>query len=110
MKKPVKAAVISAVIYPGLGHIFLEKKRQGFMWATVFTVPLYLLVSELLTQTKLITKQVIEGTIPLDISAISQAVFDAMATKPALTYCTYLLAILWLLAIADSFRLGCKAV
>lgn len=110
MKKSLKAALLSALVYPGIGHFFLKKYTQCAVFAVAFSVPLYFVFSEVMTKAERIAQQIQNGEIPLDITAISNAVTSATlaADTQEFNFNIYLLFIIWLIAIIDCYRLGQK--
>ena len=73
MKKSVKAALLSAFVYPGMGHFYLKKHAMFAVFACAFSVPLYFIISEIMAKAENIVEQINNGEIPLDIAAISQS-------------------------------------
>jgi hypothetical protein len=110
MKKPLAAMLLSALVYPGAGHLFLKKYKAGLAFVCVFSVPLFLVISETVTRANQIAGKIIQGEIPLDVAAITESL--ANITSPAesqeFTIKSYLMCIVWAIAIADSYRAGRK--
>jgi hypothetical protein len=110
MKSSVKAALFSALVYPGMGHLLLKKYAMSALFAVTFSVPLYFMMSDLIAKAQQIVLQINNGEIPLDIAAISAALTHSIAgvEGQALNSKMTVLLIIWLLAIADAYRLGRK--
>jgi len=108
MKKSVKAALLSAFVYPGVGHFFLKKYALCTVFICAFSVPLYFIVSEIFTKAEQVVEQIKNGEIPLDIAAISESLSSSMAgvDSQELNIKMYLLVIIWLIGIIDSYRIG----
>jgi hypothetical protein len=108
MNRPTKAALFSALLYPGSGHIFLKKPAVGTLLICIFTVPLYFVVIEIFTKAQGIAEQIINGEIPLDVTAISESITQSIygADSQELNIKLYALIIVWLIGIVDSYRLG----
>ncbi|GHE83113.1 hypothetical protein [Thalassotalea profundi] len=108
MKKSIKAALLSALIYPGVGHFFLKKYKHCIVFLVAFTVPLFFIVSEIITKAQYIVDQINKGVIPLNVPAISQALNDSMAgnNPQELNIKIYVLIIIWLLSVIDAYRNG----
>lgn len=104
MKKSVKAALLSALVYPGAGHFFLKKYALCAVFSCTFSVPLYFIISEIVAKAENIVEQIKNGEIPLDIAAISESLSSANAQE--LNIKMYVLVIVWLLGIVDSYRIG----
>lgn len=108
MKKSIKAALLSALVYPGVGHFFLKKSRMGFIFAGTFSIPLYFVISEIIAQAEKVVDQITRGEIALDSATISASLSSSMSgvEGQALNMNFYVLIIIWVIAIIDAYRLG----
>ena len=108
MNKQLKAALMSALVYPGAGHFTLKKYVPCFAFAGVFSVPLYLVISEIMDKTNKIVEQITTGVIPLDIAAITAAVSNMTSGPEAqhLSFKINILIFVWFIAILDAYRVG----
>jgi len=102
MKPNTKAALISALLFPGLGQA-LVFRRTGR--ALVFIVPallalLYLLSSAFTTATQ-IADQITAGTLPLDPQLITQQI-EATNTGPGGNIAAAVLLVAWIGSILDA--------
>ena len=108
MKTATKAALISALVIPGAGHIYLKKYTPGFILIGTSAIALYYLVSKATEQALQIVGQMQNGTAPLDIATISElASRQPIGTDPfLLNAATAILFICWIFGIIDSYRVG----
>ena len=108
MNKSLKAVLLSVLVYPGLGHVFLKKYKTGFVLVSLFTVPFLLLVGEIVNKTNQVIASIESGDIPLDIVAISQAVSNITSSPEAqsLNINIYIMGTVWLIGAWDAYRLG----
>jgi len=108
MKESVKAALLSALVYPGVGHFFLKKHIMCVVLIIAFSIPFYFIISDLIVKAEHVVEQVENGQIPLDISAISESLSQSTVGVAAqeLNFSMYLLVIIWLVGIVDSYRIG----
>ena len=108
MNKALKAALLSALVFPGLGHFFLKKPIQGWFLLGTSVCCLYFLISALLRIFNELTIQLHNGAMASDVIALSDQINSQLtADDSGLINCvSLLLLILWIVAIADSFRLG----
>ena len=102
MKPAVKAALISGLLFPGLGQLLIAKRPAR---AFVFLVPallalLYLLSSAFAVANR-IADQIAAGTMPLDPQLISQQI-EASNTGPGGNIAAAVLLIAWLGSILDA--------
>lgn len=110
MHKATKAALISALIFPGCGHFYLKSKLRGAVF-TLFSVGcLYVLMSYAMKIANDISERIISGDIPLDIGSLMAEIslqLNGSAGEPA-HIASILLLSCWSIAIIDSFILGRK--
>lgn len=108
MAKSVKAALFSALVFPGSGHFFLKRHIQGFLLAAVSIVCVYALLSTAVEKAQEISLKIQSGEIPLDLSRITEEVSKQAASNGTelANISTYLLLICWLVGIIDSYRVG----
>ena len=105
-----KAALLSALVFPGSGHFYLKKHIVGALLAGISLVCIYLLISTVMEAAQVISLKIENGEIPLDIEQIRAEIHKQSAASSSTTIgiATWLLGICWLTGIVDSFRLGRK--
>lgn len=107
MTKSVKALLISALVFPGGGHIYLKKHITGAILASVSIFCLYLVFSMSMKIAQDISVKIQTGEIPLDANKITEAIANDPAGHSGFASAsTYLLEICWLVGVIDSFRIG----
>ncbi|GAA0822061.1 hypothetical protein GCM10009111_29830 [Colwellia asteriadis] len=107
MKLEHKAVLLSALLYPGSGHVFLKKYFIGLSFISAFTFLLYNLFSTLNRISEKVALQITNGEIALTIEAISQAVTVQLAKQPPqYNWLGYALLFIWLFAMFDAYRLA----
>jgi len=108
MNKSIKAALLSALVYPGMGHFFLKKYAISAVITAAFSVPLYSILSGVITKTKTIIEKVENGEIPFDIHAIRESLSSSVLATDGqeLNIYMYAIIVIWVIAIVDSYRLG----
>ena len=113
MNKPVKAALLSALVFPGVGHFFLKKYIAGGVLAGTALVALYVLVSAAVERAVQITDKIQRGEVQLDVAALDFAsIAELVSSQPAgpedqlLNIATAALLVCWLVGIVDSWRVG----
>ena len=110
MTPPLKATLISALVFPGGGHFYLKNYFIGALLAGISLVCVYLLLSTAMEAAQVISLKIQSGEIPLDILRIRAEIYkqSAASASTRTEVATWLLGICWLVGIADSFRLGRK--
>ena len=105
MNKPIKAALLSALVFPGAGHIFLKEKFRGILFAGISLVCLYLLVTEILKGAMQIAEKIQRGEIAPNVAEITELAFRQAGAQPD-SNVSALLIVCWLASILDAYRLG----
>jgi len=108
MRKSLKAALLSALVFPGSGHFLLRKHLRGLLLAGVSIACLYALVSAAVEIAQQISDEILSGQIPLDAARIAEEVSMRSAADGSLlvSVSTYLLLACWLIGIVDSWLAG----
>jgi len=109
MKKPLKAALFSAFIFPGCGQLLLKKYYSAVFYAFFASIGLYFLFGDLRSRAQDIVDKVQRGEITADLASISALVHQQSANtiesiSPALT----ILFIAWLVSVVEAYRVGNK--
>lgn len=111
MNKPLKAALFSAFIFPGLGQVILKKYFSAAFYAAFAGVGLYLLFSDLLSRAQDILTKIESGEVSADLATITHLVQQqSEATMASLTPALTIFMISWLVSIVEAYRVGRKLV
>ena len=108
MRQSLKAALFSALLFPGSGHFLLRKHIRGALLAGISIACLLLLVSTAVEIAQQVSDGMLSGRIPLDPARITDEVSKRIANSGSLraSLSTYLLLACWLVGIVDSWRVG----
>ena len=108
MSQSLKAALFSALIFPGSGHFLLKKHVRGALLAGISCVSLWILLSIALEKAQEISYKIQSGEIPLDPDRIIAEVSNLAASSGTqqADIATYILVICWLVGIVDAYRVG----
>lgn len=107
MKLSTKAALLSGLVFPGVGHLVSRTYIRAGALAISASVAMYVILSISVRQAMLVVDQITSGEVPLDsniselIAATSNAADDRTANFALLAF-----GLLWLIGIVDSWRLG----
>ena len=108
MKKPIKAVLLSALVIPGAGHIFLKKYLTASFLVITSLIPVTVLANIAIKKALVITDGILKGQINSDLatitSLISKQTTEAEATMSSIA--TIALLVIWFIGIADSYRVG----
>lgn len=111
MKIENKAALWSAIVYPGAGHFALKKYLIGCIFAGVFTVLLFMTLGDIMAIAQCSANEILSGKIPMTATGILQAAQNPSPECAKLAEYKHvpLMVVIWLLTVIDSYRLGRKA-
>lgn len=108
MQKPIKAALFSALIFPGCGHFLLRCYRTGLVLLAITLAALGFILNYAITQAQIIADQILANELPLDPVLIAERVSAATSAgnSPANHIAMNVLIVCWIIGIVDSYRLG----
>ncbi|MCK5640051.1 MAG: hypothetical protein KAJ19_04615 [Gammaproteobacteria bacterium] len=109
MKKPTKAMLLSALIFPGLGHLFLKRYIAALVLLSVSFSAIYYLASKAVERALQISAKIQSGEVSPDIATITALVEKQSTGAEAqlLNIATVAFVVCWLVGIIDSYRVGC---
>jgi TM2 domain-containing membrane protein YozV len=110
MKKSTKAALLSALVFPGAGHIYLKKYTPGAALIGVSCAGLYYLISSAVEQVSQILAQIQSSAVPPDIATITDLVTKSSSSSQGqlMSNISVIITICWIGGIIDAYRLGVK--
>ena len=110
MHKATKAALISALIFPGCGHFYLKSKLRGTVFTFFSAGCLYVLITDLVSIADDISEKILSGDMPLDISSLMAEISLQLngSASGSLNMASLLLLGCWAIAIIDSIIVGRK--
>ena len=108
MRKSTKAVLLSALVFPGIGHLYVKKYLPGLILITASFAAIYYLMSKTVENALQISAKIQSGTVPLDVEAINELVSaqSSGADAPLYNMATIALTVCWLVGIFDAYRLG----
>ena len=108
MKKTTKAVLLSALVFPGMGHLSLKKYLAAIVLAGAsFASIYYTMTKSVENALQIVEKMQIDYNQP-DVAAIIDSVSQQPAGSDAylLDIATAVFVICWLIGIIDSYRIG----
>jgi len=110
MNTPLKAALFSALIFPGAGQLLLKKYMSACYFAAFAGVGLYLLFANLMTRAQDILDKVQSGEVSADLATIMALVHQQSATDTeSLSPALIILLVAWLVSVVEAYRVAKKA-
>ena len=110
MKKALKGALLSGLVFPGLGQVTLRHYKRGIALVLIDSVSLLVIVVKAVLRALTILEKIeLEGR-AIDMGTILNATTQASSTSDSLLYnLLFLLIILcWVIGIVDAYRMGKK--
>ncbi len=108
MKKSIKAAMLSAFVFPGAGHIYLKFYVSGLLLIGVSSAGIYYLVLNMIEKALQIVEKIQLGHVQADATVINQLLSSQTTGNESqlLSIATTAIAICWIIGIIDSYRIG----
>jgi hypothetical protein len=107
MRYSIKAALLSGLVFPGVGHLYLRRWWRGVLLAAGAAAVSYFLVSVAVDSALDIAGKIEGGAVPLNAEDISALVSKASQSNEQSTdIATAILLALWAIGIVDSYREG----
>lgn len=110
MKNATKGALLSGLIFPGLGQLVLRQYRRGAAIMLVVLTSLAVIVIEILQQALAILEQLELQGDAVDITAISNTAVQESAQSGGVMVNVLLLVVCacWIAGTVDAWRIGRK--
>ena len=94
-------------MFPGLGHIYLKQYLSGTVLGSVSLVAMYYLIDKSLEIAAQVLAKLESGGLMVNAEAISELVSNGSDIQ-SINVATTVLAICWVVAIIDLYRIGRK--
>ena len=110
MKSSVKGALLSGLVFPGLGQIALKRYKRGVLIIAATLASLFGLVAKGVQLALAILEKIQSEGGAIDMTAISEAANQASTPSGSLIFnLVFLLVILcWVIGIVDAYLIGRK--
>jgi len=108
MKRSSKAALLSGLIFPGIGHIVLKKYLRASVLMLFALVALSVIATGIYQRALSIVDRINSGDIPVDTAAIAEMVSNSSNGADSFieNIALIVLGAVWLIGVIDSYRLG----
>ncbi len=108
MKKSIKAALYSGLVFPGIGHFFLKRHIVGFalFLPTLFAATVFL--NDVWHKAWSIVEKIERGEVPWDPDVIVSLVSATQDVPVSLSVkiAIYVMLGCWVIGMIDAYRLG----
>jgi hypothetical protein len=103
----IKAALLSGLVFPGVGHLYLRRYLRGVVIAAGAAALSYFIISVAVDSAFDIAGKIQSGDVPLNVESISGLVSKAsQGNEHSTDIATMVLFALWVIGIVDSYRVG----
>ena len=104
----MKAALLSGLIFPGVGHMVLKQYLRGSVLMLSALVALSVIVTKAIKQALTIVDRINSGEIPVEAGAITElaSITTNGAEDSILSIAALVVGAAWIIGIVDSYRLG----
>jgi TM2 domain-containing membrane protein YozV len=107
MNKSVKAALLSGLVFPGVGHLYLRRWLFGIVLAGIAGYALYHIVDDVLGVALHVSRQIESGAIPADVNTLTEVVARQLSESARATaMASYALLACWVIGIISAFMQG----
>ena len=105
MNKALKAALFSALVFPGAGHIVVKKHFTGALFISSTLSALAILIYHATKIANQISDKILYGQIPLDAALISNLISEKLQQGHwSIDAASIFILIIWLLSTFDAYR------
>jgi hypothetical protein len=108
MSRPLNAALLSALVFPGAGHLYIKRKGRALLFIVPALVAVAAFVSEAMEQASVLAGQILSGALPTDPAALA-ARLEQEGNSPLATAAAAVMVVCWVCAIADAYLLARRA-
>lgn len=110
MNNSIKAALLSALIFPGVGQISAGYKQRGWIIIGVNVMLVFLIIREIMKKAYTVIAEMQKSGSPMDIESVSNATskLAGFSDNIFLNILLILLVIFWVYSIFDAYRVGKK--
>ena len=108
MKKSTKALLLSALVFPGAGHLYLKKYLSASLLIGTVLIAFYFLITRAVEKAQHIVELIQTGEVQPDIASVTELITQSPTDSEGqlLNMATAALVIAWLVGIFDSYRVS----
>lgn len=109
MRRSIKAALMSALFFPGSGHIMLGRTKRGLLFLLPALLAAVYVGTYALQSANEVLRQVDSGALPLDPQRIAEQIASSPGSEaPFMTAAVLVMLLAWAGSIIDAFVIGSK--
>ena len=110
MNNSLKGALLSGLVYPGLGQVMLKYYKRGAVLMIAITVTLLAVLIKAVQQAFTILEKIESEGGEIDMSTILSTATQASTTSDSLIFklLLWLVIFCWIIGVVDAYRIGRK--
>ncbi|MEC5387447.1 hypothetical protein VVD49_17080 [Uliginosibacterium sp. H3] len=110
MPKALKAALLSGLVFPGLGYFVVKRPLRALVVMAISAVCLAYLIDLAVQQASTLMDKLMSGEVAPDVASVQQLLTNSSAASDSTwsTIATFVLLACWLFSIVDGYRTGNK--
>jgi hypothetical protein len=110
MTNSLKGALLSGLVLPGLGQVFLKHYKRGAVLILTVLVSLSVIVMKAVQHALVVLEKIESEGGAITMHSISKATARASSTFDSVTvsFFTLLIILCWIIGIIDAYRIGKK--
>jgi hypothetical protein len=109
MDRPVKAALISALVFPGAGHLYLKRGARACLFLLPTLAAVMVFLNDAMEQATVIADQIMAGTMPTDPAALAAQLERQGGGSTLATVAAAVMIVCWIGATVDAYLLAKKS-
>jgi hypothetical protein len=106
MKTSTKAVLLSVLIFPGAGHLYLKRPWRGIAFLAPAMAGIIYIMQEAVAQANKIADQIMAGSMPLDPAAMAAQIEQSSGNTFWANVASGVLLLCWVGAAIDVWMLG----
>lgn len=107
MSRSTNAVLLSALVLPGAGHLYLKHFRRGIALIAISLVCLWIIVDGAMQQASIVLERLESEGGAIDAGQLSTLASNSSGSS-VVTVATWVLAGCWLVGVVDAYLLGKK--
>jgi hypothetical protein len=101
MNRSTKAALLSGLVFPGIGQWYQRRRGLALLFALPALVAAYVYLDHSVDEANAIAGQILSGAVALDPAAL-EARLEAMPTPPSMTLCGVVFLACWVGSVVEA--------
>ena len=102
MSRPLIAALLSALVFPGAGQVYLRRRARACLFAVPVALCAFYFVRQMLARVMPMVDQIMAGTLALDPVAIA-ARMEQDGASSSLNLAASIMVLFWAASIIDAW-------